>query len=92
MAPEVLDGAVNLRECEASLKEIDVYAMSVVLWEIAMRCSDIYGRKCAILTQCWRLLLTMNSKIQQKWLLCRHISDCAFWGAANFLVGVSLHV
>lgn len=52
MAPEVLDGAVNLRECEASLKEIDVYAMSVVLWEIAMRCSDIYGRKCAMLTQC----------------------------------------
>lgn len=47
MAPEVLDGAVNLRECEASLKEIDVYAMSVILWEIAMRCSDIYGRKCA---------------------------------------------
>lgn len=47
MAPEVLDGAVNLRECEASLKEIDVYAMSVVLWEIAMRCSDIYGRKSA---------------------------------------------
>ncbi|KAL9966078.1 hypothetical protein ACROYT_G024092 [Oculina patagonica] len=45
MAPEVLDGAVNLRECEASLKEIDVYAMSVILWEIAMRCSDIYGRE-----------------------------------------------
>ena len=45
MAPEVLDGALNLRECEASLKEIDVYAMSVVLWEIAMRCSGIYGSK-----------------------------------------------
>lgn len=45
MAPEVLDGALNLRECEASLKEIDVYAMSIVLWEIAMRCSDIYGRE-----------------------------------------------
>ena len=45
MAPEVLDGAVNLRECEASLKEIDVYAMSIVLWEIGMRCSDIYGGK-----------------------------------------------
>lgn len=43
MAPEVLDGALNLRECEASLKEIDVYAMSLVLWEMAMRCSDIYG-------------------------------------------------
>lgn len=45
MAPEVLDGALNLRECEASLKEIDVYAMSLVLWEIAMRCSGIYGKE-----------------------------------------------
>ena len=45
MAPEVLDGALNLRECEASLKEIDVYAMSLVIWEITMRCSDIYGSK-----------------------------------------------
>ncbi|XP_068715631.1 bone morphogenetic protein receptor type-2-like [Montipora foliosa] len=45
MAPEVLDGALNLRECEASLKEIDVYAMSLVIWEIAMRCSDIYGKE-----------------------------------------------
>ena len=54
MAPEVLDGAVNLRECEASLKEIDVYAMSVILWEIAMRCSDIYGRKCATNIVLWQ--------------------------------------
>lgn len=45
MAPEVLDGALNLRECEASLKEIDVYAMSLVIWEITMRCSDIYGKE-----------------------------------------------
>ena len=45
MAPEVLDGAVNLRECHASLKEIDVYAMALVLWEIAMRCTDIFGSK-----------------------------------------------
>nr|XP_058972784.1 bone morphogenetic protein receptor type-2-like [Pocillopora verrucosa]XP_058972785.1 bone morphogenetic protein receptor type-2-like [Pocillopora verrucosa] len=45
MAPEVLDGAVNLRECEASLKEIDVYAMSIVLWEVGMRWSDIYGNE-----------------------------------------------
>lgn len=49
MAPEVLDGAVNLRECEASLKEIDVYAMSIVLWEVGMRWSDIYGSKFLLL-------------------------------------------
>lgn len=42
MAPEVLEGAVNLRDCESSLKQIDVYALGLVLWEIAYRCSDLY--------------------------------------------------
>ena len=66
MAPEVLDGAVNLRECEASLKEIDVYAMSIILWEIAMRCSDIYGRKCAtnIMPYPHCILITSSHKIK----------------------------
>lgn len=42
MAPEVLEGAVNLRDCESSLKQIDVYALGLVLWEVASRCSDLY--------------------------------------------------
>ncbi|XP_041371849.1 uncharacterized protein LOC121385295 [Gigantopelta aegis] len=42
MAPELLDGAVNLRDCEASLKQIDIYALGLVLWEISQRCSDLY--------------------------------------------------
>ncbi|XP_075219077.1 kinase protein wishful thinking isoform X2 [Lycorma delicatula] len=42
MAPEVLEGAVNLRDCESSLKQIDVYALGLVLWELATRCSDFY--------------------------------------------------
>lgn len=42
MAPEVLEGAVNLRDCESSLKQIDVYAMGLVLWELVTRCFDIY--------------------------------------------------
>ncbi|XP_020292585.1 bone morphogenetic protein receptor type-2 [Pseudomyrmex gracilis] len=42
MAPEILEGAVNLRDCESSLKQIDVYAMGLVLWELVTRCSDIY--------------------------------------------------
>ena len=45
MAPEVLDGAVNLHDCDAALKEIDVYAMALVLWEIVMRCTDMFGSK-----------------------------------------------
>ncbi|XP_068084117.1 bone morphogenetic protein receptor type-2 [Anabrus simplex] len=42
MAPEVLEGAVNLRDCESSLKQIDVYALGLVLWELATRCTDMY--------------------------------------------------
>ncbi|KAF4519107.1 hypothetical protein B566_EDAN010528 [Ephemera danica] len=42
MAPEVLEGAVNLRDCESSLKQIDVYALGLVLWELAVRCPDLY--------------------------------------------------
>lgn len=41
MAPEVLEGAVNLRDCESALKQIDVYAMGLVLWEIGTRCMDM---------------------------------------------------
>uniref|UniRef100_A0A1A9W4R0 Serine/threonine-protein kinase receptor n=1 Tax=Glossina brevipalpis TaxID=37001 RepID=A0A1A9W4R0_9MUSC len=42
MAPELLEGAVNLRDCEASLKQMDVYALGLVLWEVATRCTDFY--------------------------------------------------
>lgn len=42
MAPEVLEGAVNLRDCETSLKQIDVYSLGLVLWELATRCTDFY--------------------------------------------------
>ncbi|XP_067127484.1 activin receptor type-2B-like [Centruroides vittatus] len=42
MAPEVLEGAVNLRDCETSLKQADVYALGLILWEIASRCSDVF--------------------------------------------------
>lgn len=43
MAPEVLEGAVNLRECETALKQVDVYAMALVLWELYSRCTDMYS-------------------------------------------------
>lgn len=41
MAPEVLEGAVNLRDCETALKQIDIYAMGLVLWELGTRCRDL---------------------------------------------------
>ncbi|XP_055625801.1 bone morphogenetic protein receptor type-2 [Toxorhynchites rutilus septentrionalis] len=42
MAPEVLEGAVNLRDCESALKQIDVYSLGLVMWELSTRCSDFY--------------------------------------------------
>ncbi|XP_042899660.1 bone morphogenetic protein receptor type-2-like isoform X2 [Parasteatoda tepidariorum] len=42
MAPEVLEGAVNLRDCESSLKQIDVYSLGLILWELATRCTDLF--------------------------------------------------
>lgn len=42
MAPEVLEGAVNLRDCESALKQVDVYALGLVYWETFRRCSDLY--------------------------------------------------
>ena len=41
MAPELLEGAVNLKDCENALKQVDVYAAALLLWEIGNVCSDI---------------------------------------------------
>lgn len=41
MAPEVLEGAVNLRDCESALKQVDVYSLGLVLWELGTRCTDM---------------------------------------------------
>lgn len=42
MAPEVLEGAVNLRDCETALKQIDIYSLGLVIWELCTRCEDWY--------------------------------------------------
>lgn len=42
MAPEVLEGAVNLRDCETALKQVDVYALGLLYWETFMRCCDLF--------------------------------------------------
>ncbi|KAG4073987.1 hypothetical protein HA402_014192 [Bradysia odoriphaga] len=46
MAPEVLEGAVNLRDCETALKQIDIYSFGLVLWELCTRCEDWYPAGC----------------------------------------------
>ncbi|XP_056245314.1 TGF-beta receptor type-2 isoform X1 [Seriola aureovittata] len=40
MAPEVLESRVNLEDLEA-FKQMDVYSMALVLWEMASRCHAI---------------------------------------------------
>lgn len=42
MAPEVLESRVNLEDLEA-FKQMDVYSMSLVHWEMASRCQAIGG-------------------------------------------------
>ncbi|XP_029461148.1 TGF-beta receptor type-2-like [Rhinatrema bivittatum] len=40
MAPEVLESRVNLEDLE-SFKQMDVYSMALVLWEMASRCEAV---------------------------------------------------
>ena len=42
LAPEVLDHGVSPQRIEFSLKQVDVYAMGLVFWEISRRCRDLY--------------------------------------------------
>ena len=42
LAPEILDHALGLQNVELSLKQVDVYAMGLVFWEISRRCRDLY--------------------------------------------------
>jgi len=42
MAPEVLEGSVNLCDCRMALTHVDVYALGLVFWEIGTRCHDLY--------------------------------------------------
>lgn len=43
MAPEILEGAVNLRDCETALKQVDIYSLGLVLWELYSRCHEFYS-------------------------------------------------
>ena len=42
LSPELLEGAVNLSDPAAALRQADVYAMGLTLWEAARRCKDLY--------------------------------------------------
>ena len=68
MAPELLDGAANLRESEASLKQIDVYALGLVIWELSSRCTDIFkGIILGYCSFCVVVFITTWSKFKSKY-------------------------
>lgn len=56
MAPEVLESRVNLEDLE-SFKQMDVYSMALVLWEIASRCEAIGGKMVSQSTHFIKLVL-----------------------------------
>lgn len=59
MAPEVLEGAVNLRDCESALKQVDMYALGLVYWETFMRCTDLFpGETQEFLSNFWDYFLS----------------------------------
>lgn len=41
MSPEILEGSVNLSSSWC-LMQGDIYALGLLLWEIWMRCSDLF--------------------------------------------------
>lgn len=53
MAPEVLESRVNLEDLEA-FKQMDVYSMALVLWEMASRCHAI-GSKNFVVRCLWTI-------------------------------------
>ena len=42
LAPEILDHAIGIQQGDLSYKQIDVYAMGLIFWEISRRCRDLY--------------------------------------------------
>uniref|UniRef100_A0A1I7X775 receptor protein serine/threonine kinase n=1 Tax=Heterorhabditis bacteriophora TaxID=37862 RepID=A0A1I7X775_HETBA len=50
MAPELLQGSINLFDPIISLPQIDTYACGIVLWEILWRCADLW--KTAVFVNC----------------------------------------
>lgn len=62
MAPEVLESRVNLEDLEA-FKQIDVYSMALVLWEMASRCHTIGGKSFSLLLLMFRGMIVFRHDV-----------------------------
>ena len=78
MAPEVLEGAVNLRDCDSALKQVDMYALGLLYWEIFMRCTDLFpGEGIVKINVCFEVKQLHLSSIYIKstfMCLCFHLN------------------
>lgn len=89
MSPEILEGAVNLRDCESALKQIDIYALGLVLWELSTRCSDFYPANYQIpeySAPYEKELPTHPTFEQMQVMVCRHKARPTFplgWGCIS---------
>ncbi|XP_065169109.1 LOW QUALITY PROTEIN: activin receptor type-2A [Atheta coriaria] len=73
MAPEVLEGAVNLRDCESALKQIDVYSLGLILWELGTRCTDMQNAEPAPYAQPFEKEIGERPTLEQmQTLVSRH--------------------
>lgn len=61
MAPEVLDDSINMKHFE-SFKRADIYAMGLVFWEIASRCS-VGGEDRTECSDKWKLVDRLKEKL-----------------------------
>lgn len=60
MAPEVLEGAINFQR-DAFLR-IDMYAVGLVLWELASRCTAADGKNRNVSTHSETALITLQQQ------------------------------
>ncbi|MGH0186909.1 UNVERIFIED_CONTAM: hypothetical protein FKN15_022936 [Acipenser sinensis] len=42
MPPEILDGTLNIRDPLSSLRQVDVYSLGLLVWEMTTRCTDLW--------------------------------------------------
>ena len=69
MSPEALDAHVNLSSME-SFKQIDVYALSLVMWEVLSRCYTEGGLLCVCVCVCVCVAGKLCPNLAKTWAFC----------------------
>ncbi|MGH0188692.1 UNVERIFIED_CONTAM: hypothetical protein FKN15_031056 [Acipenser sinensis] len=64
MPPEILDGTLNIRDPLSSLRQVDVYSLGLLVWEMTTRCTDLWTvysewKVQERLDSCWEKLILL---------------------------------